>query len=148
MNVFVIMLPVLIHISICVGNWITLVFEPIMKFLFVRSRKMSFYEAESVCNINGGKLFEPRDENVMKTVYEYARKESIGEFWLGINDISFEGLFVYTSNNSRIWFNNWDEGEPNNREGGENCVQVKRNGFWNDVSCHGDGMSFVCMKGK
>ena len=120
-----------------------------MEFLFALDQFSNFYEAQSFCNINGGKVFEPRNENFMKNLLDYAKNCGIiDEFWLGINDKSVEGKFVYTSDKSPIWFNNWNEGEPNNAGDAENCVQVKQNGFWNDVSCHGDEMSFVCIKGK
>ena len=121
-----------------------------MEFLFALGQNSSFYEAQSFCNINGGKVFEPRDENFMKNLLDYAKNNAIiDEFWLGINDKSEEGQFVYASDNSTIKFENWKGGEPNNAENAENCVEVKTtDGFWNDVSCHGDKNSIVCEKGN
>ena len=120
-----------------------------MEFLFALDQFSNFYEAQSFCNINGGKVFEPRNENFTKNLLDYAKNCAvIDEFWLGINDNSEEGNFVYSSDNSTIKFENWNEGEPNNAEDAENCVEVKTDGFWNDISCHGYKDLIVCEKGN
>ena len=54
------------------------------------------------CSEKGGKLFEPKSENVYKEVSNLAEKHGFQDwsFWIGIHDISTEGHFVYNSDNS------------------------------------------------
>ena len=119
-----------------------------MEFLFTGSKK-SFADAVSFCCNERGKLYEPRDENVWKSVFDHAKLKDIGEFWLGIHDKNEEGSFVYESDNSPIKFNNWNKGEPNDANAKEDCVIVKMavNGLWNDIPCQGYQKSIVCVKG-
>ena len=71
---------------------------------------MGFDDAQTFCNDKGGKMYEPRNENVMKKVLIQAKTEDIGDFWIGIHDKIVEGTFVYASDNTPIKFDNWDEG--------------------------------------
>ena len=71
---------------------------------------MGFDDAQTFCNDKGGKIYEPRDENVMKKVLIQAKTEDIGEFWIGIHDKIVEGTFAYASDNAPIKFDNWEEG--------------------------------------
>ena len=80
-----------------------------MEFLFSKEQ-MGFDDVESFCIEKGGKIYEPRDENVMKKVLIQAKTEDIGEFWLGIHDKIVEGTFAYASDNTPIKFDNWKEG--------------------------------------
>ena len=97
-------------------------------------------------------MYEPRDENVWKIVFDHATKEDIGEFWLGIHDKNKEGTFVYASDNSPIEFNNFNKGEPNDgmQCKCEDCVHViyqpQAKGFWNDLPCNSHQKSVVCVK--
>ena len=40
---------------------------------------------------------------------------------------------------------NWGEGQPNDADGGEDCVSLTRTGAWDDVPCNHKG-HFVCEK--
>jgi Lectin C-type domain len=58
--------------------------------------------------------------------------------WIGLSDITSEGNFTWVDNTT-FNFNDWNNGEPNNFGGNENCVQVKYNGtewMWNDINCN------------
>ena len=55
------------------------------------------------CSERGGKLFEPKSENVYNEVSStLTEKHGFQDwsFWIGIHDISTEGHFVYNSDNS------------------------------------------------
>ena len=58
--------------------------------------------AATYCSEKGGKLFEPKNENVYKEVSTLAEKHGFQDwsFWIGIHDISTEGHFVYNSDDS------------------------------------------------
>jgi len=53
--------------------------------------------------------------------------------WIGLNDASNEGSFVW-QNNESMGYSNWGGGEPNNA-GNENWVEINRDapGKWNDM---------------
>ena len=70
---------------------------------------------------------------------------STSKWWIGLNDISSEGSFVWEDGSS-VSFTNWHSGEPNNGGGGEDCTQLNRyhpTQTWNDEPC-GQGLPFVC----
>ena len=74
-------------------------------------------EAQSICQSNGGHLFEPQTLSINDQIYNKAR-EIMGDgkyLWIGINDIQTEGTWVYSSNSATIpYVHPWREGEPNN----------------------------------
>ena len=41
---------------------------------------------------------------------------------------------------------NWREGEPNNANSNEHCVQIRKDGLWNDENCDNHN-NFICEKG-
>ena len=106
----------------------------------------NYEDAQSFCTEKGGKLYEPRNTNIMNDVSNHAKAESIGDFWLGIHDLNEEGTFVYVSDNSAIELDNWNSGEPNDFGNGEDCVAVYGNGKWNDLPCQTYERSIVCVR--
>jgi hypothetical protein len=42
---------------------------------------------------------------------------------------------VWADTQERVIFTNWGVGEPNNCCGGENCMQMRADGLWNDSMC-------------
>lgn len=55
------------------------------------------------------------------------------DVWVGGNDQSIEGTFVWVTGEPFI-FTNWAAGEPNDN-GGQDCLQVYGDGSWDDDSC-------------
>ena len=62
------------------------------------------------------------------------------EFWLGITDRHSEGHWVLESTGKSVGFTDWDSGEPNNANSGENCAShnVNHSYKWNDENCNSD----------
>lgn len=72
-------------------------------------------------------------------IIELAKKYNMTQFWLAVTDIGHESLFVSLSTGKRLTYSNWHEGEPNNYDGKEHCVDIRmlpndKNG-WNDIDC-------------
>jgi hypothetical protein len=65
-----------------------------------------------------------------------------------LNDIKQEGTYSWFGTNhllSQTDYKHWDDKEPNNDRGKEDCVVMRRNGFWNDVSCNStDQYGYIC----
>ena len=58
-------------------------------------------------------------------------------YWIGANDIDKEDDWVWEWDESKIVFDCWHDGEPNNN-GDEDCVEIKwQNSLykWNDQQC-------------
>ena len=67
------------------------------------------------------------------------------EVWIGIQDMTSEGNFIYDSNGNSISVEYWYPGEPNNDAGDEDCVHLYgaySDGKWNDVDCTANHWSF------
>ena len=62
------------------------------------------------------------------------------EFWIGITDRHSEGHWVLESTGKSVGFTDWDSGEPNNANSGENCAShnVNHSYKWNDENCNSD----------
>jgi len=76
-----------------------------------------------------------------------------GEAWIGYNDISIEGGFVWASGESSF-YTAWCGGEPNNEGGSEDCTLLVRSAFycgscrcWNDARCS-EARAFICEWGS
>ena len=81
--------------------------------------------------------------------YNRSKGAGLTQFWVGIRDVQTQGTFRYDSNGEQITWNNWKEGQPNNFQGGEDCVAVgvtagsgdtdvgtSEAGLWWDQKCH------------
>ena len=97
----------------------------------------------------GGKLVEPRKQTTNDFITDVAKEKGNGiELWIGINDISKEGVFVYESNSEPVTWTNWGPGEPNNGGNGlrnGDCVRLKQEEWW-DLNCD-YSKPFVCERG-
>ena len=126
------------------------------EFMFVNTdNKMDFDDAQSFCTEKGGKLFEPRDANVLEDVINQAKIEFANwgwgsyAFWLGIHDKDEDGTWVYASDNLPIEFSNWAPGYPSNSDWAlDNCGVVGLTSFnmegkWIEMMCSID-LPFVC----
>ncbi|XP_062599603.1 perlucin-like [Saccostrea cucullata] len=65
-------------------------------------------------------------------------------FWIGATDIDNEGTFTW-NRHTNVTFSNWRNNQPNNWGGNQHCVEICRNGFWNDLNCNTNS-AFICEK--
>ena len=94
-------------------------------------------------NANGRRLAEARSQEQFDAISRFARQQI--EFWLGGNDITLEGEWQWTSDNSPINLSRFfNRGEPN---GGtrENCLSFYTAGMI-DQACN-VGRPFLCESG-
>jgi len=104
---------------------------------FVSTTSVNFYQADKFCKQIGGHLAEPRTQEetqYLETILSEGRN-----YWIGLTDLANEGEFLWWSDYSIPNYTNWDQSEPNNYDGNEDCTESS--GYrlpsfrWNDVSC-------------
>ena len=66
--------------------------------------------------------------------------------WIGANDIAVEGVWREGSDPSSplVSYFNWHDNEPNNAGPGEDCVEVRDDGLWNDDKCATKTNPYMC----
>lgn len=95
------------------------------------------------CLAIGAELVAISSQEENTFVAEQANARTDGKWWIGLNDRDTEGEYVWSSGAS-FDFEAWNEGEPNNYDNDENCVEMYSNtGLWNDVLCRNE-QGFIC----
>ncbi|XP_051829791.1 pulmonary surfactant-associated protein D-like [Antechinus flavipes] len=95
--------------------------------------KGNFDEAMKSCKTAGGIVASPRNKAENKAVQEIVSTYKELAF-LGMTDTKTEGKFIYPTGEP-LGYSNWNSGEPNNKGGGENCIEIFSDGKWNDKPC-------------
>ena len=65
--------------------------------------------------------------------------------WIGGTDAASEGAWVWSPSNTPLSYTKWNSGEPNNANGGEDCLMVNNVGQWNDDWCTSK-RKYVCQQ--
>ena len=73
---------------------------------------------------------------------------NLGKWWIGLTDKQVEGKYVWETSFATLaetGYSNWDDGQPNNSHGVENCVYYSQyNHFkWTDTDCY-DPAKYIC----
>lgn len=111
-------------------------------YLLVKEAKR-YLDAEAYCQGRGGHLAMPKDERANAAIAGYITEAGLSRVFIGLNDLESEGHFVYVEQSPMSTFSKWREGEPNNANKDEDCVEMVAAGEWIDVGCHLT-MYFVC----
>ncbi|XP_025020908.1 pulmonary surfactant-associated protein A-like [Python bivittatus] len=99
--------------------------------LFASTGKTSvFEETEATCQAAHGSIASPRNLNENKAI-----QRIVGHYntyaYLGIIESNDPGKFHFRNGDS-LNFTNWYKNEPS---GSEKCVEMYRDGTWNDKTC-------------
>ncbi|XP_053376929.1 brevican core protein-like [Mercenaria mercenaria] len=62
--------------------------------------------------------------------------------WIGLNDMSVEGKYIWVLSGNTVSFTNWQSGEPNNVSN-EDCIIVNSENYWVDIPC-GWNRKYIC----
>ena len=112
--------------------------------------KVSYQEAIEMC-LNLESRYENTSLWTPNTLEEYSvfsdqlTQLSSKPFWLHLTDQTQEGTFLW-GDGTPLKFDNWNNGEPNDWGGQEDCATFNCGGEteWNDVSCN-DRYGFICQ---
>ncbi|KAM4634074.1 macrophage mannose receptor 1 [Polymixia lowei] len=112
--------------------------------------KANWSYARSWCRGQGGELAVIDNQYENDFVSSYLR-DLVLPAWIGLSDLLVENQYTWSDGDSPVLYTNWNNKEPNNAGGSEDCVAMTHNylvsGKWNDDSCH-EERSFVCYRKK
>uniref|UniRef100_A0A8C9WWP9 Mannose receptor, C type 1b n=1 Tax=Sander lucioperca TaxID=283035 RepID=A0A8C9WWP9_SANLU len=98
------------------------------------SNKRTWYEARDYCRAIGGDLLSIHSADEREKL-----PQRYGSFWIGLSAPDPDTGYVW-SDGSPLQFQHWSDGEPNNKNNVESCVESGMNsghssGSWNDLHC-------------
>ncbi|KAF1383676.1 hypothetical protein PFLUV_G00134320 [Perca fluviatilis] len=98
------------------------------------SNKRTWYEARDYCRAIGGDLLSIHSADEREKLSQRS-----GSFWIGLSAPDPATGYVW-SDGSPLQFQHWSDGEPNNKNNVESCVEFGMNwghssGSWNDLHC-------------
>ncbi|KAM4856354.1 low affinity immunoglobulin epsilon Fc receptor [Urocitellus parryii] len=97
-------------------------------------------QAKFTCDDLEGRLVSIHSQEEQDFLTKHASKRGS---WIGLRDLDLEGEFIWMDG-SPLGYSNWNLGEPNNGDQGEDCVMMLGSGKWNDASCRGELDAWVC----
>ncbi|KAH8249237.1 hypothetical protein KR032_007580, partial [Drosophila birchii] len=117
-------------------------FQPIgSRFFYIENNATSNWrEAARICLRMGGELAtirSPQELNLIVPKLEWNSK-----YWLSLNDLAREGMFVPLASDQPAPFLNWKEGQPDNYNNIENCVLLI-NYYIYDSACNNKA-HYIC----
>ncbi|CAH3127383.1 unnamed protein product [Pocillopora meandrina] len=114
-------------------------------YLFRDSDLQPWAAARFKCLNQGGNLVSITSEQEQDFITFHYRRISAGKIWIGLNDWSLERGFTW-SDGSPVTYLNWLPGEPNDKTGMENCIEMwPPSRGWNDQSC-ADRRGYICKQ--
>ncbi|CAG5079075.1 Oidioi.mRNA.OKI2018_I69.PAR.g9160.t1.cds [Oikopleura dioica] len=95
--------------------------------------KVNWKVGKRICRFVGGELahFETHEEFEL---FQSAREGLERSDWIGVRRTKRGNRFIGLDRQEPPFFN-WDESQPDNGSGNENCVEATENNKWNDVPC-------------
>jgi len=119
-------------------------YKPIGGKLLLLSKDLKTYEeGKKFCNDNyGGVMVRVTSLEMNDAIAEFMG-DSTDNIWTGLNDRTEEGTWKYNDDEIDdavyvdVSYVNWDENEPNDHQGAEDCVAMRadKKYKWNDFPC-------------
>ena len=110
---------------------------------------LTWSDAIDECKNLGGVLAAPSSDQENDFIVNLMPENSA--VWIDCNDKEVEGRWKCREGNVEVAYRNWNDGEPNDADGGEDCAvlieQFARNRQW-DARCSRLEISLCKMAGK
>ncbi|XP_078613330.1 uncharacterized protein LOC144883016 [Branchiostoma floridae x Branchiostoma japonicum] len=103
-----------------------------------------YMTARKICESGGGFLVVVKDEAEQQFLIGHLNSTTV-DIWIGLDDISNEGTFMYNDGSPLGAFTKWAPGEPNDSVGNQDCVHLwpLAGMAWDDTICT-KGKVFMC----
>ncbi|KAH9523861.1 hypothetical protein Btru_047253, partial [Bulinus truncatus] len=99
------------------------------------SFRKSWHEARFHCESLGGNLPIIHDADTNTYISNLVKSNNFPPVWIGLHDTSVEKAFEWIDG-SPYDFSKWGNTEPNSLTISEDCGEIERAGYWNDINCH------------
>ncbi|XP_068629452.1 macrophage mannose receptor 1-like [Battus philenor] len=122
--------------------------EATQSFYKIHTIHKTWESAKRKCSLEGAMLFYPEDQNEADQVLSYMKETQPQFAWvfIGVSSKLAKGVFKSVDGVSiRNIYNKWGHGEPNDSNGEEDCVILRREGTLNDEKCS-KKFPFICKK--
>lgn len=96
---------------------------------------LTWFEARAACEERGASLVKIESEDEDEFIAETMDPWDGEFFWVGLNELDEEGTWVWTDGSTPAYLN-FDDDQPDNRDGDQDCVIV--NDDWFDLHCNND----------
>uniref|UniRef100_A0A8C4RTQ9 C-type lectin domain-containing protein n=1 Tax=Erpetoichthys calabaricus TaxID=27687 RepID=A0A8C4RTQ9_ERPCA len=106
-----------------------------IQFVLINEKK-NWSAAQNFCQVHYKDLVSIRNKNENEEILRNANGNS---FWIGL----FNNPWKW-SDGGNLTFQNWDTNQPDNFDRNEACVEILKNGRWNDNNCK-KHMNFSCF---
>ncbi|XP_066480625.1 E-selectin-like [Tiliqua scincoides] len=145
------LLPILAY-GECVSKWETLSKDMEVGgtcwTYSISEENMTYADAETWCKTRHAHLIAIQNKNESEQL-NLELPPNVGHYWIGIRKIDNEWRWVATNTSLTEEAENWAQGEPNNKQENEDCVEIyiKRKhdaGKWNDDSCTKKKAALCC----
>ncbi|KAK1155061.1 macrophage mannose receptor 1-like [Acipenser oxyrinchus oxyrinchus] len=97
-------------------------------------------EAQQYCREHHTDLVSIKNASENEDLVKKAQGKT---FWIGL----FNEPWKWSHQGDSYTFHNWNNAEPNNWGGNENCVEMLKSGEWSDCGCNSQ-YQFFCYDGK
>ncbi|XP_070075818.1 CD209 antigen-like protein B [Drosophila takahashii] len=109
-------------------------------FYIETQTRASWQGAVNACREMGGYIAAIKDQEELDAITKILDAD---RYWLGINDIASQGIYLSEASGKTAPHLQWQSGEPNNNLNNEHCVELL-NGKMNDIPCH-DRLYSICQ---
>ncbi|KAJ8722602.1 hypothetical protein PYW07_003782 [Mythimna separata] len=122
--------------------------EAVESFYKIHTTPRKWAEAKRTCALEGATLWHPDNDDEAREVKTFWKntQPSIEWVYVGLSDIMAEGVFETVDGEpvSKV-YNKWEPGQPNDKNGREDCVYLYKDYNLDDWPCDYD-YHFICKK--
>ncbi|KAH8317698.1 hypothetical protein KR074_005030 [Drosophila pseudoananassae] len=107
---------------------------------FEKVNKLNWFAAFVACREIGGQLVIVQNKKELNEINGLIAQNVT--YWLGINDLAFEGVYRTWLSEEYAPFVRWTQGEPDNGTENQDCVALYESNMW-DLECE-KSRFFIC----